>query len=405
MRVSNTQRSLYIQCPQKYKYRYKHKMRERAKGSALPFGVAFDQASDVLFKDRNLPAAIQRFSEIWMASEGNLEVKFSATDLDVRIYQASDISKLEAAAGNLNVSEAKKRFDAGYAKPGEDEDGNEILVYPSEDPVILLIKDIKKMKDQSFMRDLTHEESHFLHYANVLCMNRKGHLMLESFYSNILPHITEVISTQMKIDVDNGAGDTIIGYIDLVCRMAGYKLPNGRVLTDQDAVVADVKTAGITFWNKLDDLSSSDQLETYICSPQIQSVYPTNLISYMAVAKSISKDETYSCGKCGHVKASSHKTCNNEVDGKRCGGEWVGSVRYFSEAKIVIGERNLQEASKVYSDYDGVVTAIKHDIYYRNRESCNAYGSICPYKSVCDRCLTPEQEEVEIKKWIGTHGE
>lgn len=377
-------------------------MRERAKGSALPFGVAFDQASDVLFKDRNLQAAIQRFSEIWMSNEGNLDVKFSATDLDVRIYQPSDIAKLEAVAGNLNVSEAKKRYDRGYVT--EDKDGN--LVHPTELPIILLIKDIKKMKDQSFMRDLTLEEEQFLHYANILCMNRKGHLMLESFYSNILPHITEVISTQFKIDVENGSGDTITGYIDLVCRMAGYKLPSGRILTDQDVVVADVKTAGVTFWAKLDDLSASDQLETYVCSPQIQSVYPTNLISYMAVAKSISKDETYTCGKCGNVKASTHKKCNADIEGKRCNGEWIGNVRYFSEAKIVIGERNLQEAAKVYSDYDGVVTAIKNEIYYRNRDACNAYGSICPYKSVCDKaCSSYEQEEQMIQDWIRQFGE
>lgn len=377
-------------------------MREKAKGSALPFGVAFDQASDVLFKERDLPAAIQRFSEIWMSNEGNLDVKFSATDLDVRIYQPSDIAKLEAVAGNLNVSEAKKRYDRGYIT--EDKDGNPEP--PSDYPVVLLIKDIKKMKDQSFMRDLTLEEKQFLHYANILCMNRKGHLMLESFYANILPHITEVISTQMKIDVDNGAGDTIIGYIDLVCRMAGYKLPSGRILTDQDVVVADVKTAGVTFWAKLDDLSASDQLETYVCSPQIQSVYPTNLISYMAVAKSISKDETYTCGKCGNVKASTHKKCNADIEGKRCNGEWIGNVRYFSEAKIVIGERNLQEAAKVYSDYDGVVTAIKNEIYYRNRDACNAYGSICPYKSVCDKaCSSYEQEEQMIQDWIRQHGE
>lgn len=386
MKVSNTQRSLYVQCPQKYAYRYKHKMRERAKGSALPFGVAFDQASDILLHQRDLQAAKQKLSEMWMSSEGNLDVKFSASDLDVRIYEPSDIAKLEAAAGNLNHSKAKGEFD---------KDGD----------IINLIKSIKKMKDQSFMRDLTIEESQFLHYANVLCMLRKGNLMLDSFHSNILPHITEVISTQLKIDVENGTGDTITGYIDLVCKMQGYKLPNGRILTNQDIVVADVKTAGITFWNKLDDLSASDQLQTYVCSPQIQSISPTNLVCYLAVAKSISKDESYSCSKCRSIKSSAHKTCNAEIDSKRCGGDWVGSVRYFSESKIVIGEVNLQEASKVYSDYDGVVQAIKHGITYRNRESCNAYGQICPYKRICDRCLTPEQEEEAIAKWKVEDGE
>lgn len=387
MKVSNTQRSLYLQCPQKYKYRYKHKMRERDKGSALPFGVAFDQASEILFHQRDLKLAKEKFTEVWMGNEGRLSVKFSSGDLDVKIYEQSDLNKLEAAAGNLNHSKAKGEFD----KHGD---------------VVVLVKDIKKLKDQSFTRDLTDEEDQFLHYANILCMHRKGLLMLDSFYSNILPHITEVVATQFQVDVDNGQGDSIIGYIDLLCKMTGYTLPNGRVLTDDDLVVADVKTAGATYWGKLDDLRSSDQLETYVCSPQVQSIKATNLICYMAVAKNISKDETYSCEKCGNIKSSSHKKCNAEVEGKRCNGEWAGHVRYFSEAKIVIGERNLQEAAKVYSDYDGVVMAIKHDIYYRNRDSCNAYGQVCPYYNICNKaCSSLEQEELEIQRWKDTYGE
>ena len=71
----------------------------------------------------------------------------------------------------------------------------------------------------------------------------------------------------------------------------------------------------------------------------------------------------------------------------------------------MIGERNLQEATKVYEDYDMVVRGIKAEIFIRNRDSCDAFGQICAYKSICDKCLTPEQEELAIEKWKEEKGE
>lgn len=387
MRVSNTQRSLYLQCPKRYQYRYKRKMREREKGSALFFGTAFDQASDLLFHERDLGKAKEKFTEMWMAHEDNTNCKFSKSDLDTRIYSVSDISKLRASAANLKASKAKQEFD---------QDGD----------VVKLIKEIKKLRDNGYVRDLTDEEEKFLHYAHILSLLRKGGLMLEAFHRDILPHITEVISTQMKVDIKNSEGDSIIGYIDLLCKMEGYQLPNGRILTKDDLVVADVKTAGPTFWAKLDNLSNSDQLDTYLASPQIQELGETSIICYMAAAKTISKNERSFCKSCGFEKSSRHTTCNNEnSEGQRCGGEWDEQVEYYSDSKIVIGERDLGEASKVYEDYDGVVRAIKNDIFYRNRESCNAYGQVCPYYSICHKSLSPEKEEKEIERWKREKGE
>lgn len=386
MKISNTQRSLYLQCPRKYMYRYKKKMRPRDKGSALFFGSAFDAASDILINQRDLPQAKVKFTELWMAHEENLSCKFSKTDLDVRLYEQSDLAKLTAAAGNLNVSKAWKD-------------------YQDHQDVVELVKDVKKLKEQSFTRDLTLEEERFLHYANILSMLRKGYLMLESFYLNIIPHITGVVGTQVKTEIQNGLGDEINGYIDLLCYMAGYILPSGRVLAADDLVVADVKTAGVTYWEKLDDLNNSDQLDSYLVSPQVRAIQETNLVCYMAVSKQVSKDEKSFCKLCGNEKKSTHKKCNAEIDGKRCNGEWAEHVTYFCEAKIVIGERNVQEAGKMYEDYDHIVRGIKAEVFPRNREACEAYGSFCEYRSVCGQCLTPEQEELEIDRWKRELGE
>lgn len=387
LRVSNTQRSLYLSCPKKYQFRYRKKLRSRDKGSALFMGTAFDQASDVLFHEGDLEKAKAEYSNLWLAHESNLSCKFSKTDLDIRIYQSSDISKLESIADNLNHSKAKGE----YGKDGD---------------VIKLLKSIKKMKDSSFMRDLTNEEEQFHHYAHILCMDRKGHLMLEAFYKDILPHITESVSTQLKVDIKNPGGDTIIGYIDLLCKMSGYVMPNGRVLTDEDLIVADVKTAGAMFWKKLDDIDKSDQLDIYLISPQVQELAPTNLIAYMAVSKIVSKDETMSCKSCSHVKESSHKTCNNTVEGKRCGGDWEGEVRYYCDSKIVISERNVEEANQILNDYDDVLHGIKQQVFPRNREHCNAYGGICEYADICGKCFSsPEKEAEALEDWKVRKGE
>jgi len=387
MRVSNSQRSLYLQCPRKYRYRYKNKLRSKDKGSALFVGSAFDAASDVLINQRDLPAAKEKFTDLWMVHEQNLSCKFSKTDLDVRILESSDLSKLTASADNLNSSKAKQ----GFEKDGD---------------IIKLIKEIKKMKEMSFTRDLTLEEERFLHYATVLSTLRKGFLMLESFYVNILPHITGTAGTQIKTSVTNGLGDEIIGYIDLLCYMEGYTLSNGRVLGKEDLVVADVKTAGQTYWEKLDDLSNSDQLDSYLISPQVQSIQNTNLVCYLAVSKQVSKLEKSFCKSCGNEKNSSHKTCNAEIEGKRCNGEWKEDVTYFCQSKIVIGERDLQEAGKMYEDYDQVLRGINAEVFPRNRDQCQAYGSYCEYLSICKKCpSSPDEEEKDFEQWRSQYGE
>ena len=387
MRVSNTQRSLYLQCPKKYQFRYQKKLRARDKGSALFFGTAFDQSSDILFHEKDLDRAKEKFADLWLAHEDNLSCKFSKTDLDLRLLEASDLSKLEMAASNLNNSKPKQGFD---------KDGD----------VVKLIKEIKKLKENGFVRDLTIEEERFLHYAHILGLLRKGYLMLEAFHRDILPHVTEVISTQMKVDVQNSDGDTIIGYIDLVCKMEGYKLPNGRVLTSDDIVVADVKTAGATYWAKLDDLNGSDQLDTYLASPQIQNLATTNLICYMAVSKQVSKHEKSFCKSCGNEKKTRHSTCNAEINGSRCGGEWKEDITYYSETKIVIGERDLDQAYQVFQDYDDIVQGIKAQVFPRNRDSCNAYGAVCEYIDICGKCFkSPDEEAQALEKWKKDKGE
>lgn len=386
LKLSNSQRDLYLQCPKRYYYRYIKKMRPRAKGSALFFGGAFDHAVEGLLEHKDLSKAKQAFTERWMAQESNTNCKFGKNDYVEKIMLDEDVQRLLSCVDNLNKSKPKDDFE---------QHGN----------VLKLVVDIKKMGENGYTRDLTREEELFVHFANVLSMNRKAHLMLESFNTHILPHITRVIGTQVEIDVAHPEGHKITGFIDLLCTMEGFTLPNGRVLTAEDVVVADVKSAGAAYWAKLDDLTNSDQLDLYLASPQVQQIKPTNLIAYFATSKQISTHEESVCKSCGNLKKSSHKTCNAEIDGKRCNGEWDVRQTYYCESKIVIGERNLQEAELVLNDLDDVLHGVLNAVFPRNRNSCEAYGGYCEYLSVCGKCLTPEQEHAKVEEWKTKFGE
>jgi len=391
IRLSNSQRSLYTLCGKKYFYKYIKKLRPRAKGSALFFGSAFDEATDAFFEGLTLKEAEEKFTEEWMRHEGNLNVKFAKADYVDKILHDSDVAKLEMAADNLGTSKEVSSFS-------KDRDSK------------ALVKALIKAKDNKYnKRRLKKDEELFLSYANFLCMNRKGHIMLRSFHDNIMPHVTKVHGSQVGIDIQHPSGHSIIGYIDLLCEMGGYVLPNGKKLKPGQLVVADVKSAGAFSWKKHDHIHDSDQLDTYLVSDAVQNISheisgdETNLIAYFVTSKNVLNAASSICAKCKAVKSSMHRTCNAEVDGSRCGGIWESEDDFYVDSKIVIAERNLDEARLMFDDYEGILTGVQHEVFIRNRDSCNAFGGVCDYISLCGKC--PSDPEAEIEKWQKDNGE
>lgn len=365
-------------------------MRPRAKGSALPFGTAFDEATDVLFNNGTLQEAQDAFSNSWLAHEDNYNVKFSKTDFIDRLLTQNDIDRLESVVDNLNNSKPKQEY-------GEHKN------------VLQLIKDFIKFRDSSYIRELSNEEEQFLHFANILCMNRKGRLMLESFHNEVLPHITKIHGSQLKITIKHPDGHEVTGYIDILGEMAGYTLPNGRVLKEGELVVIDVKTAGTYSWKKHDNLETAPQLDTYLISDEVQGLSlqltgkETNLIAYAVTSKVPTKNSLQICKKCGNVKDGRHKTCNAEVNGERCNGEWDNQDTYSFPSKIVVGERNLDEARLMYQDFEDTLVGIQANVFPRDRNSCNAFNSICDYYYVCNK--VHNCTKTAIDKWKEEYGE
>ena len=390
LRLSHSQRETYSLCGKKYFYKYIKKMRPKAKGSALPFGTAFDEATDVLFNGGSIDEAKDKFTDMWLTVEDNLNVKFAKNDFIAYLLEDTDLDRLELVAESLNKS-----------KPKDD--------YLNHKDVRRLIKDLMKLRDNSYVRDLTDEETSFIHFANTLCMNRKGRMMMDSFYKDIYPHITKLHGTQVRISIKHPDGHEVMGYIDVLCEMEGYKLNNGRVLKAGEVVVLDVKTAGAFSWKKHDNLETAPQLDTYLISDEVQEIAvqltgkETNLVGYAVTSKNPIKNSLQICKKCGNVKSGRHATCDAIVNEERCHGEWDNQDTYYCESKLVIGERNLDDARLMYEDFEDVLVGVQAKVFPRDRNSCNAFGSVCDYYHVCNKAH--KDPEREIQKWRDKYGE
>lgn len=389
IRLSHSQAELYNLCGRKYFYRYRKKLRAKEKGSALFFGSAFDEATGHLLEHRNLDEAKELFQQEWLRHEDNTNVKFSKSDYTDVLLTPNDISRLEMAALNLENTKA-------------------VQEYKRHEDVLLLIKDIRKLAQSDYARNLNDKEEKFIHFANMLAMNRKGMLMLESFNDNIIPHVTKVHSVQQAINIEHPDGHTVIGYIDLLCEMEGYKISDKRTLKANEIVVADIKSAGPTAWKKHDNIQNSQQLDTYLVDNSVRDLVEEvgdehgNVIAYFVTSKSVQKDEQFFCESCGAKKESRHKTCSAEVDGKRCGGNWRKEVRYFCDSKIVIAERDLEDAQMIFNDFEDILTGVLNNVFPRNRNSCEAFGGICEFKDICGKNFkNPEQVYEQWKKEKG----
>jgi len=385
LRLSHTQRECYTLCGKKYYYRYVKKLRPKAKGSALYFGTAFDNATERLLTGVSLAEVEQKFLDEWMAHEGNYNVKFSKTDYTSKVLSESDVNKLESVMGSMPSSKEKTEAKG----------------------VIDYIAKLVKTDNNQYVRDLKPVEEEFLHLATLLSMYRKGVLMLRSFNDKLLPLVTEVIATQYPIDIKHPEGHNIIGYIDLVCVMEGFRLPNGYVLTKDDVVIIDIKSAGPMSWKKYDDTQDQPQLDTYLAALTLEGKYTPKHVGYFVTSKTVANDAIKACTKCGHIKDSMHRTCNKALPEGRCGGDWDEINNFYSESKAVVAERNTQEALIIMNDFDDTLVGIQAGVFPRNRSSCEAFGGICEYKNgVCGKFFkSVDEEEAALQAWKDKYGE
>ena len=344
-RISYSQLRLYGECGKKYEYSYKIGLREKTKSGALLFGTAFDKAIEAVLKNKEIDEN-EVFDKIWTHQEINkketylpesLMVVYAASDFDYDLLQEDDVRLLKVKCQEFLGSED------WYEK----------------------YEECVQAKKQRAYKLFTEQQNKYLNICNWLSLRRKGHLMLKTNRLKVLPFITEIHDTQVKIELANADGDSLLGYADLVCTW-----------NDGRKCIIDYKTSASEY--EEDSVITSPQLSLYAYGLGIKTA------GYFVFKKGIIKNRIKICSICGFDGSGArHKTCSSEVDGRRCGGEWKETVRPEADVQILINDIPEKTMAVVMENVDMVNKAIKAEIFPRNFDSCRKPWGLCPYYDLC----------------------
>lgn len=273
----------------------------------------------------------------------NDALSFSNKDFDADILDEGDIETLNRWASELNLE----------------------VQHP-----VALFKDIAAIKRNPY-KHATKDQLKYFNRACWLSLYKKGVILIEAFKSQFLPKIKKVHAIQQNSKLGDGE-NTIVGVIDMVLEIEGYDKP----------IIFDLKTSASPY--QPDKIEITEQLTLYLAMEGQN--YQTNLAGYVVLVKDIPKETIGICKKCGHTKDSRHKTCDNIVEGKRCGGEWDQKITPAPLVQVLVAEKTEDHVNNLLMDYNNVIFAMKQDIIYKNMDKCtNWFGSPCPYYNLCHR--------------------
>jgi hypothetical protein len=350
-KLSYSQINKFMFCPESYRLHYKEKVRDNRIHSALLFGSAVGKAVEELLKTNSLEASIDMFCDNWLMQ----------TIDDVPTY-LMDCTRLVYANSDYDpdlINEA----DWTYME-------QELSILNPQ----VEVEKIYSEKDYIGWNFLPEDRKKILNTANWFSLRSKGIAMIKSFNEQIMPRIEHVYGTEIEVSLDNGQGDSIVGFADFVVKFQGYDKP----------IILDLKTSAREY--DKDAVVTSPQLSLYLHSLSDR-FEGTRLAGYVVLRKAIRKNKIKVCSICGHDgSGKSHKTCPNEINGKRCGGEWNITVDPKAEIQLMIDEIPQRTEEIVLDNFDYINTSIKNGVYHRNFSACiDSKRGKCPYYELCYR--------------------
>jgi hypothetical protein len=332
VKLSNSSVNKWLDCGKMYEYHYVKKIRPTGNSSALAFGSALDSAIQADLEGGN---AKDKFLEEWNKSKQDYSIVFFKSDLDTQLLGLDGLAEL-----------------------------NEILPSHVED-----IKEAVKLFNQAQFKQPSQELLRYMHLANWLSLKAKGLGMIEAFDRDLKPMFKEVLAVQKQIELSHPDGDSAVGFVDLVVK-----------LHDDSIVIVDLKTASRPYAE--DSVRTSAQLALY--STALMEEYPHQHCAYAVLIKKPKVEYNKQCIVCGTENKSSHKTCPEVINGKRCGGEFQMESNFIFETQFVMDEVLSNTKEKVIDNFNLVNIAIKNNIYPSNLSKCNDhYGARCPYYNLC----------------------
>lgn len=354
-RLSHSQVSKFQQCGKAYEYWYIKKIRPTKLKAALLFGTALDKAIGALLDKNSKSTPQEVFDYAWRFQDVNGVQQYIPTNTDI-VYSKNDFDKDLISQSDLST------FDVKLA---------DILVAVSK-------------KDEVGLDKLDIESRKLVNIGSWVCLKKKGHYMITAFQEKVMPKLKKIHSTQEYINLENGDGDSVIGYIDLVADVDGFDSP----------VVLDLKTSAMEYDE--DAVLTSPQLSLYVHA--VSEKYETRKAGFIVLNKHLIKNKVKTCISCGHVSEGRAKTCDREsieqVETKkgltekavRCNGEWNETVNPEVYVQFIVDEIPRQTEDLVLQNIDDINTSIKTGHFTRNLSICtNVYGGPCEYMNLCYR--------------------
>lgn len=341
-RLSHSAITAFKTCNELHYLRYIKRIKPKTQGASLAFGSCIDQCTSYLLlahQSGTLDNALMDYMEVfvadpekgWNLSFDSDSSRYGAKDLDSKLIQTDE------CRGLIQTWELELQVNEQDA----------INAYKQ--------RNHKEVKDNEFKMH---------NRLSWLSMREKGRYMMQAFIDDVLPQIEEVVAVQDRIDGETG-DSTVVGFIDLIAKLKGH----------DKYVICDVKTAGMPY--ELEDVKMSEQLTFYtgVRGPELN----TNLAGFIVLAKNIGSEAV--CPKCMQKKETSHKTCNNEVNGKRCNAEWTSTLKGSSQILVDTIEPNQQQE---YLDELPILEPVmRTGLRIKNFESCRRFGGYCDFIDLC----------------------
>lgn len=368
-RVSHSAVATYAECGKKYRLHYIDRLRSKVISGALLFGSSIDHALNLLIKEKNLEESIKLFDKSFRFQNINNEgtyipnstkVVYSERDFDFDLLTQDDIKKIV----ELKVKNGM----------GESDDIKSNMEY------------LRSLKKEKGIKGFTFEEHQLYSFANWSALRQKGILMLKEYNENIIPKIKEVLAIQKSINITNGDGDTIIGYIDLIVKWE-----------DDKVYIMDNKTSTREY--EPDSAMRSQQLILYYHATKEE--YKANGVGFIVMSKVINKNKTKQCEKCGKDGTGQrHKTCDNLIAdttnpdyningddktiGKRCNGAWIETIKPKAFITTILNEVNEAAENLVIEAFDEANQGIKNKTFNPNLKACGSHKDfLCQFYKKC----------------------
>lgn len=195
-----------------------------------------------------------------------------------------------------------------------------------------LIKFSKADLDESL---LTSEDRDSGLNLSWLSLNKKGQILIEEYYEQVLPRLEKVLTVQHEINLPNEQGDNLTGIVDFIAQI------DGKIY------LCDNKSTSIKY--KENSASESEQLATYF--EALKDEFKLDGVAYITISKKVLKQ------KLPRVNI-----------------------------QIIFGQISEELLNKTFHRYDDVLDGIKNERFpcTRNeRDGCCSAPWPCSYVGYC----------------------